>query len=118
MDKKNLEYFRKILEDLKAETLREIEDDQDIDANENHLPDENDLASVEYEQSFKIRMIERNRKYLKKIDKAIVKIKNGTYGICEECDNDITVERLEARPVATLCIECKIELENEEKSAN
>jgi len=118
MDTKDLKYFRKLLEDLKAETLKEIEDDQSIDATENHLPDDNDVASVQYEQAFKIRMVERNRKYLKKIDKAISKIDNGTYGICEECDNEITHERLAARPVATLCIECKIELEKEEKSAN
>ena len=118
MDTKDLEYFRKLLEDLKSETLKELEEDQAIDATENHLPDDNDVASVQYEQAFKIRMAERNRKYLKKIDKAISKIDNGTYGICEECDNEISFDRLKARPVATVCIECKIELEKEEKSAN
>jgi len=46
------------------------------------------------------------------------KIDDGTYGVCVECDNNITHERLKARPVATLCIECKVDLEKEEKSAN
>jgi len=118
MIKKDLEYFRKVLEDLKLEVLREINGDIAIDATQNHLPDSNDIASVQSEQTFQIRMVERNRKYLKKIDKTLAKIDDGTYGICEECDNEITHERLKARPVATLCIECKVEIEKEEKSAN
>jgi len=120
MNKKDLEYFRKVLEDLKLEVLKEIQEQEEesIDATENHLPDSNDIASVHYEQTFKIRMVDRSRKYLKKIDKTLLKIDDGTYGICEECDNDITHERLKARPVANLCIECKVEIEKEEKSAN
>ena len=118
MDKKDLEYFKGLLEELKIKTAKELEEYENIDATENHLPDDNDVASVQYEQAFKIRMAERNRKFLKKIDKALKKIENGTYGICEECDNEISIERLKARPVATLCIECKVELEKEEKSAN
>jgi len=120
MNKKDLEYFRKALEDLKLEVLEEIKDDESeaIDANETHLPDSNDIASIQYEQTFKIRIVERNRKYLKKIDKTLAKIDNGTYGICEECDNEINHERLKARLVANLCIECKVEIEKEEKSAN
>ena len=118
MDKKDLDFFKGLLEDLREKTVKELEEYENIDATENHLPDDNDVASVQYEHSFKIRMAERNRKFLKKIDKALKKIENGTYGICEECDNEISFERLKARPVATLCIECKVELEKEEKSAN
>ncbi len=57
----------------------------------------------------------RERKLLKKIDDAIEKIDNGTYGICETCGEEINIRRLEARPVTTMCIECKTEQEEEEK---
>jgi len=66
MTKKDLKYFRKLLEELKLEVLKEINGDSPIDANETHLPDSNDIASVQSEQTFQIRMVERNRKYLKK----------------------------------------------------
>ena len=57
----------------------------------------------------------RERKLLAKIDEAIEKIDNGTYGICESCGEEINIKRLEARPVTTMCIECKTEQEEEEK---
>ncbi len=118
MGENDLKYFKKLLEDLREETLEEINNEENIDANENYLPDDNDVASVQYEQSFRIKMTDRNRKFIKKIDKALKKIEDKTYGICEECDNEISIERLKARPVATLCIDCKIESEKEEESAN
>lgn len=57
----------------------------------------------------------RERKLLAKIDEAIEKIDNGTYGICEACGEEISIRRLDARPVTTMCIECKTEQEEEEK---
>ena len=80
------------------------------------LPDEVDLASSESDQSMNMRLRGRERILIKKIDKALEKIANGTYGICEECDEDIPIRRLEARPVTDLCIRCKEEQEHVEKS--
>jgi DnaK suppressor protein len=71
---------------------------------------------VEVEKSFDIRLREREQKLLKKIDEALDRISKNSYGICEECRNDIPYERLKARPVTTLCIECKTLQEEEEKA--
>ncbi len=87
----------------------------------NALPDETifpelgDQASAEIDRNFMLRLKGRERKLLKKIDEAIEKIDKGTYGICEMCGEDINIKRLEARPVTTMCIECKTEQEEEEK---
>ncbi len=79
------------------------------------FPDLSDQASAETERSFMLRLRGRERRLLKKIDTAIDMIDNGIYGICEKCRHDIDIRRLEARPVTTLCIECKKEQEEEEK---
>ena len=79
------------------------------------LPDEMDLASSEYLQSFTFRLRGREKTFLKKIDHALVKIDEGTFGICEECEEPISVKRLEARPETTLCIRCKEDQERHEK---
>jgi DnaK suppressor protein len=87
----------------------------------NELPDETifpelgDQASAEIDRNFMLKLKGRERKLLKKIDEAIEKIDNGTYGICEACGEEINIRRLEARPVTTMCIECKTEQEEEEK---
>lgn len=87
----------------------------------NSLPDETifpelgDQASAEIDRNFTLRLRGRERKLLKKIDEAIEKIDKGTYGICETCGEEINIKRLEARPVTTMCIECKTEQEEEEK---
>jgi DnaK suppressor protein len=75
-----------------------------------------DRASLETDRSFELRIRDRERKLLHKIDKAIERIQNGTYGICEACGEEIGFKRLEARPVTTLCIDCKAKQEREEKS--
>lgn len=82
---------------------------------ETNLSEIGDIASQEINRSFLLRLRERDRKLLKKIEKAIEKIDSGTYGICESCGAEIPIERLEARPVTDLCIECKIEQEEAEK---
>lgn len=87
----------------------------------NSLPSDNtlseigDQASVEIDRNFMLKLKERERKLLKKIEKAIDKIDNNEYGICEACGQLIDIKRLEARPVTDLCIECKTEQEEEEK---
>ncbi|MCL4492904.1 MAG: RNA polymerase-binding protein DksA [Nitrospirae bacterium] len=87
----------------------------------NNLPDETlfpelgDQASAEIDRNFTLRLRGRERKLLTKIDEAIEKIDKGTYGTCEMCGEEINIKRLEARPVTTMCIECKTEQEEEEK---
>ncbi|MDI6802094.1 MAG: RNA polymerase-binding protein DksA [Thermodesulfovibrionales bacterium] len=87
----------------------------------NALPDETlfpelgDQASAEIDRNFMLRLRGRERQLLKKIDEAIEKIESGTYGTCESCGEEISIQRLEARPVTTMCIDCKTEQEEEEK---
>jgi len=79
------------------------------------FPDPTDQAVAELDNNFLLRLRGREQKLLKKIDEAIARIDDGTYGVCESCGGEIGVKRLEARPVTTLCIECKTRQEEEEK---
>ena len=80
------------------------------------LPDVSDQASAEVDQNFSMRIRERERKLLKKIDEALDRMNAAIYGICERCGGDIPYKRLKARPVTTLCIECKTLEEQEERA--
>lgn len=80
------------------------------------LPDEVDLASSESEQSMSLRLRDREGVLLKKIDKMLRKIDDGSYGVCESCGEEIGLKRLEARPVTDLCIRCKEEQEKMERT--
>ena len=116
--KRDLKKFEKILQEKKIQLLRKarrtLTDDMQLDPNE--LPDEMDLASTEYLQSFTFRLRGREKTFLKKIDLALGKIADGTFGICEECEEPIAIKRLEARPETTMCIRCKEEQEQKEKA--
>jgi len=79
------------------------------------FPDLGDQATAEIDRNFMLRLRGRERKLLKKIEEAIERIDQGVFGICDKCGLDIDVRRLEARPVTTMCIECKILQEEEEK---
>jgi DnaK suppressor protein len=79
------------------------------------FPDLSDQASAEIDRNFSIRLLEREQKLLKKIDGALEKITSGSYGLCETCGEEIGVGRLHARPVTSMCIDCKTEQEEEEK---
>ena len=87
----------------------------------NELPGETvfsdlgDQATAEIDRNFMLRLKGRERKLLKKIEEAIERINQGVFGICEKCGEDINIKRLEARPVTTMCIECKTVQEEEEK---
>jgi DnaK suppressor protein len=83
---------------------------------EEALPDLGDRASVESDQTFSLRLLERGQNLTKKIEEALGRIQDGTFGICEVCGGEIAFRRLKARPVTTLCIDCKTEQENEEKA--
>ncbi|MBI5640133.1 MAG: RNA polymerase-binding protein DksA [Nitrospirae bacterium] len=78
-------------------------------------PDLGDQASAETDRNFMLRLRGREQRLLKKIDEAVDRIDAGTFGICDDCGNEIDVKRLEARPVTTMCIECKTIQEEEEK---
>jgi DnaK suppressor protein len=117
MNKAQLKKFKTLLEAKRDDIVRRaqqtLSEDMTLDANE--LPDEMDLASTEYLQSFTFRLRGREKSFLNKIQRAIQKIDAGTFGQCEECGEEISLKRLEARPEAPLCIKCKEEQEREEK---
>jgi DnaK suppressor protein len=102
------EHFRKILlgwkRQLMEETERTVHHMQDEAAN---FPDPNDRATQEEEFSLELRTRDRERKLVKKINEALARIDIGEYGYCEACGVEIGIRRLEARPTATLCIDCK-----------
>jgi DnaK suppressor protein len=118
LKKKELKRFRDILLAKRAALLRNaqrtLSEDMSLDLDD--LPDEMDLASSEYLQSFTFRLRGREKTFLKKIDHALAKIDTGTFGICEQCEEEISLKRLEARPETTLCIRCKEDQEKLEKS--
>ncbi len=86
-----------------------------ISAEKESYPDPTDQAVAELDSNFILRLRGREQKLLKKIDEAISRIEGGNYGVCESCGNPIGMKRLEARPVTTLCIDCKTAQEEEEK---
>ena len=83
---------------------------------QDEFPDEMDMASAEYLHSFTFRLRGREKTFLKKINYALSKIEDGSFGICEECDEKINAKRLEARPETTMCIKCKETQEQREKA--
>ncbi len=87
---------------------------EDFNASSDDRFDEIDQASTDMEQSMRMRLRSREMLYLKKVDEALKRIEDGTFGLCEDCGEDIEVRRLEARPTATLCVACKEEEERRE----
>jgi DnaK suppressor protein len=79
-------------------------------------PDLTDQATVDYDRNFDMRLRDRERRMLQKIRDALARIDEGTFGVCESCGDNISEKRLLARPVTTLCIECKAEAEREERT--
>jgi len=101
-------HFQNILNNWKNELMQEVDRTvhhmQDDAAN---FPDPNDRATQESEFSLELRTRDRERRLIKKIDESLKDIESGDYGFCESCGIDIGVRRLEARPTAVLCIDCK-----------
>jgi DnaK suppressor protein len=108
MNKEQLEHFRQLLLAWKRELMEEVDRTmlhmKDDAAN---FPDPNDRATQESEFGLELRTRDRERKLLKKIDSALGRIDDGSYGYCEETGDEIGLRRLEARPVATLCVEAQ-----------
>ncbi len=116
MDQAQLEYFRKLLQDKLNALLDEADKTlEEMTVSDSKVADPADRATLESDRSFELRIRDRERKLIKKIKTALERIDDGTYGICEECGEDIGVKRLEARPVTTMCIECKSKQEQEER---
>jgi DnaK suppressor protein len=117
MKQRELVFFRRLLEARRQEILAEAEravDSMNGDERINYA-DPADRALLESNRNFLLRMRDRERKLLGKIDEAFARIDDGSYGQCEECGGDIGTERLKARPVTTLCIDCKSSQEEREK---
>jgi DnaK suppressor protein len=116
MEKERLEYFRELLNERLKTLLEEAEKTVTGMTNDrDSFPDPTDRANLETDRSFLLRIRDRERKLIGKIQEALGRIDDGTFGICEECGEDISEERLKARPVTTLCIDCKTKAEEEEK---
>ncbi|HPQ40477.1 MAG TPA: RNA polymerase-binding protein DksA [bacterium] len=117
MEKEKLEYFETKLTEWKKTLLKEAEIalNSNLSQETSRQGDFGDLANNETDQNFMLRIRDRERKLIQKIDACLQKIKDGTYGLCEECGEEINWKRLDARPVAGLCITCKTEQEKHER---
>ncbi|MDH4266997.1 MAG: RNA polymerase-binding protein DksA [Deltaproteobacteria bacterium] len=116
MKKERLAYFQELLTNRLEVLLNEAEKTVTGMTNDkNTFPDPTDRANLETDRNFLLRIRDRERKLILKIKEALARIEDGTFGICEECGEEISEERLEARPVTTLCIGCKTKAEAEEK---
>lgn len=117
MNKKDLKKIKEILMERRQALLagRESINEQSVVFSTDDLPDEVDLATSETDQAVNLKLRDRERFLIRKIDKALQKIENGNYGECESCGDPIGLKRLMARPVTDLCIRCKEEQEARER---
>ena len=116
MNERQREYFRRKLWRWRDEILRESRETlQQLQSEREHLPDLADRASTETDRSIELRARDRQRKLIAKIDAALARIDDGTYGYCEETGEPISLKRLEARPIATLSIEAQERHERSER---
>jgi DnaK suppressor protein len=117
MDEKEIQYFEELLKERLQELLSHAGDTvSGMTAPKENFPDPTDRASLESDRNFMLRIRDREHKLIKKVKKALERIENNTFGICEKCGDDISIERLKARPVTTQCIECKTKEEAFEKA--
>jgi DnaK suppressor protein len=116
MTDKELKLIAEKLKAWKEELIHEATRTVDgMTTDKAQFADPTDRASMETDRNFLLRIRDRERKLITKIDKALERVEDGTFGLCDDCGEDIEFKRLEARPVATLCIECKTMQEEEEK---
>jgi len=115
MNKTDREKLKKVLLSQLKELQTDVNKEVPSLGTNSPLPDINDQASLESERSFELRIKDRERKLISKVYEALKKMEEGSYGVCESCGESISVKRLMARPVTTLCINCKSEMEAEER---
>jgi len=116
MEEKNLEFFRQLLIQWMEELLNHADEtvEELLDSREN-LADPLDRASADSDRIRILRMRDRESMLIKKIRQSLEDIENGEYGACKDCGEDISIERLKARPVTSFCIRCKTKRESLEK---
>ncbi len=115
MRKETLKRFKRLFELEKSKIIfndRILRDDFSVNSDDRY--DEIDQATTDVEQSMRMRLCNREVLYLKKVEEALVRIDEGTFGQCSECEEEIELKRLEARPTATLCVSCKEDQEKRE----
>ena len=116
MNSEKLEHYRSVLQEEMRALLEEAgKTVSEMTNDTTNFPDPNDRATQESDRSFELRIRDRERRLINKIREALERIDTGTFGTCELCGEDISEGRLKARPVTTLCIDCKIEEERKEK---
>jgi len=117
MKKKSLEYFKESLSNQLEELLQNADNTvSGMTTPKENFPDPTDRAALEADRNFMLRIRDREHKLIKKIKKTLGRIESKTFGICEKCGEDISLERLKARPVTTQCIDCKTKEEALEKA--
>jgi len=120
MKEESYEEFKALLlsrrMELLSKAIKTMEGMTEMKEGREGFSDPMDRASLESDRNFLLRVRDRERKLIQKIDEALKRIENGTFGICEVCGEEISEERLRARPVTTLCVNCKTDQEEKEKS--
>lgn len=117
MKKKDIQYFRELLTNRLEELLEHAGNTvSGMTATKENFPDPSDRASLEEDRNFMLRIRDRENKLIKKIKKALERIDDGTFGVCEKCGEDISIKRIKARPVTAQCIDCKTKEEVVEKA--
>ena len=116
MEAEKLEFFRNVLSDEMKALLGEADKTvTEMTSDSSNFPDPTDRATQESDRNFELRIRDRERKLINKIKDALDRIDSGEFGVCEECGEEIGEARLKARPVTTLCINCKMEEEQKER---
>jgi DnaK suppressor protein len=117
MEAKTLAKYRKLLLEEKQRIMNNSKNalKHELALSPDDLPDETDLAASEVNQNLVFKLRDRERQLLGKIDEAMARIEDGTFGTCMDCEEPIEIRRLEARPVSTLCVACKERQEHREK---
>ena len=112
MNKRDLTYFKKALSTWRTQLLSDGDGTvSELLTSRERSADPVDQSTIDTERNFAIRIRDREKQLIRKIDQALENIENGTFGICDECGEKISIKRLKVRPVTTYCIECKKEKE-------
>jgi DnaK suppressor protein len=116
MNKERVKFFRQLLSErlVRASDANNVQ--EAVETPLEMLPDQNDQASYDYDRNLGIRILDRERRLIHKIKQALERLDTGSYGLCEQCGEEIPEKRLVARPVTTVCVECKNESEHRERA--
>jgi DnaK suppressor protein len=116
MESEKLDYFKNVLNDELKTLLGEAgKTVTEMTSDASNFPDPTDRATQESDRSFELRIRDRERKLINKIKDALDRIESGSFGVCEDCGEEIGEARLKVRPVTTQCINCKMEAEEKER---